>query len=64
MELFAFRLKIIDKNEIADHKKYYNYLELEGLIKEAESLKIEKHKYFQFYMNNFCVVKKEICKAE
>ena len=26
LELLAFELKIIDKNEITDHKKYYNYL--------------------------------------
>ena len=59
MALLAFRLKILDKNEIADHKKYYNYLELKKLIEHAKHLKIEKHRYFQFYMNNFCVVEKE-----
>jgi len=64
LELLAFRLKIIDKNEIADHKKYYNYLELEELIKETESLKIEKHEYFQFYMNNFCIIKKKMQKSK
>lgn len=62
LELFAFRLRIIDKNEIADHKKYYNYLELKKLMRQAKHLKIVKHKYFQFYMNNFCIVKKETYK--
>ena len=53
LELLAFKLKIIDKNEITDHKKYYNYLELKKLIEYTKYLKIEKHKCFQFYMNNF-----------
>ena len=26
----------------------------------AYKLKIQKHRYFQFYMNNFCIASKEI----
>jgi len=59
LEILAFRLKIVDKNEIADHKKYYNYFELNKMIEDTKCLKIQKHRYFQFYMNNFCVVEKE-----
>jgi hypothetical protein len=64
LELLAFRLKIIDKNETVDHKKYYTYLELKKLIGQTKYLKTEKHEYFQFYMNNFCMVKREICKVK
>lgn len=52
-----------NEKEIKDHKKYYNYKDLEKLFKKTNRLKIEKHKYFQFYMNNFCTVKKEIGKV-
>jgi 2-polyprenyl-3-methyl-5-hydroxy-6-metoxy-1,4-benzoquinol methylase len=60
LEFLAYKLKIVNEEEINNHKKYYNYKDLEKLFKDTDKLKIQEHKYFQFYMNNFCVVKKEI----
>lgn len=60
LEFLAYVLKVIKEEEINDHKKYYNYKDLEKLFKNTNKLKIQKHRYFQFYMNNFCVVRKEI----
>lgn len=64
LEFLAYKMKIVNEEEINDHKKYYNYRDIEKLFKETDKLKIQEHKYFQFYMNNFCVVKKEICKVQ
>ena len=36
---------------------------MEKLFEETNKLKIREHKYFQFYMNNFCMIKKEIGKV-
>lgn len=58
LEFLAYQMKIISETEIRDHKKYYNYKDLVDLFNEIDELKIEKHNYFQFYMNNFCIVKK------
>lgn len=63
LEFLAYKMKIVNEEDINDHKKYYNYKDLEKLFKETAKLKIQEHKYFQFYMKNFCMVKKEICKV-
>ena len=60
LELLAYKSKIVNEEEINDHKKYYNYKDLVKLFEGTDKLKIQEHKYFQFYMNDFCVVKKEI----
>ena len=60
LEFLAYKMKIVNEEEINDHKKYYNYKDLEKLFKETGKLKIQEHRYFQFYMNNFCVLSKEI----
>jgi len=60
LEFLAYKLKIVNEEEINNHKKYYNYKDLEKLFEETDKLKIQEHKYFQFYMNNFCIVQKEI----
>jgi len=62
LEFLAYKMKIVNEEEINDHKKYYNYKDLEKLFKKTDKLKIQEHKYFQFFMNNFCVVNKEIQK--
>ncbi len=56
LEFLSFKLKIISELEIRDHKKYYNYKDLQQLFLQT-NFKIEHHKYFQMGMNNFCVVK-------
>ena len=60
LEFLAYKMKIVNEEEINDHKKYYNYKDLEKLFKQTNKLKIQEHRYFQLYMNNFCVLSKEI----
>ena len=58
LEFLAFKLGWISKTEIADHKKYYSKRDIQELILNTKSLKIIKHKYFQFGLNNFCIIEK------
>jgi len=58
LEFLSFRLGIVNRVEIEDHKKYYDLLELEELVQSAGNLIIVKHALFQLGMNNFCVMKK------
>lgn len=60
LEFLAYQLKIINAVEVRDHKLYYNYKDLQDLFNKTENLIIEKHKYFEFFMNNFCIVRKEL----
>jgi ubiquinone/menaquinone biosynthesis C-methylase UbiE len=57
LEFLSYRLKIVNADEIIDHKKYYNRAELGKLFSQT-SMIIEHHSYFQFGMNNFCIIKK------
>lgn len=55
----SYNLKIIDRLEIEDHKKYI----IKKYIMESaklENLKVKKHKYFQLGCNNFAILKKTI----
>ena len=58
LEFMAYNLKIIDRLEIEDHKKYYNK---KDILESAElsNFIVEKHKYFQFGCNNFAILKKK-----
>lgn len=57
LEFLSYQLKIINEEEIKDHKKYYDFFELKDLF-EKTKLKIETHRYFQFGLNNFCIARK------
>lgn len=58
LEFLAYRLKLIDEQEIRDHKRYYNRARLaQALIAEAQFQGFQHH-YFQLWMNNFCTVLK------
>lgn len=57
LECMAFKLGIISKGEIADHKKYFTKLELENICKNL-GFSQYKYSYFQFFMNGFLVSKK------
>lgn len=48
LELLAFRLGLISKNDIADHKKYHAVDELRGLFAAFSSVRIS---HFQFGLN-------------
>lgn len=58
LELLAFKFGIISKDEIADHKTYYNKKNLLNLISQLPNMKVERHKYFQVIFNNFLVCRK------
>ena len=58
LEFLAFKLSIVSRAEIADHKKYYDLLELRQLAAADGSFAIVKHHSFQLGMNNFCVMQK------
>lgn len=55
LEFLAYRLHIVSEAEIKDHKAYYNYRDLAALFGKTR-LEIERHRYFQIGMNNFCVL--------
>ncbi|MEY4457260.1 MAG: hypothetical protein RLY15_1524 [Bacteroidota bacterium] len=57
LEFLAFKLGIVDKNEILDHKRYFNRYDLFDLFSNFKKLKIKKHKYFQLGCNNLLVAK-------
>ena len=58
LEFMAYNIKIIDRLEIDDHKKYYNK---KDILESAElsNFIVEKHKYFQLGCNNFAILKKK-----
>ncbi|MEI0594271.1 class I SAM-dependent methyltransferase, partial [Brachyspira pilosicoli] len=58
LEFMAYNLKIIDRIEIEDHKKYYNKKDIIESAKLSNFI-VEKHKYFQFGCNNFAILKKQ-----
>lgn len=57
LEFLAYRLKIISKAEIDDHKKYYVEQDIVE-IGNTTNFKIEKYKNFQFGMNSICALRK------
>lgn len=57
LEFLAFKLHIINEEEILDHKHYFNKKELFSIMAAAKFSKI-KHKHFQLGLNNFVVAKK------
>lgn len=58
LEFLAYRLKIVDEAEIRDHKRYYDRQTLHKVMLENVPFQSFQHQYFQFGMNNFCLVTK------
>ena len=58
LEFLSFRLGIINKDEIADHKTYYNKKNLLDLVSKLPNMEAERHEYFQIVFNNFMVCRK------
>lgn len=54
LEFLAFRLGVVSRAEIADHKVYYDRESLFLLLPLA-GFRMTTHRYFQLGMNNFCV---------
>lgn len=59
LEFLSFKLGIVNRAEIEDHKKYYDLEELKELIRQIDPLEIIEHRHFQFGMNNFCIIQKK-----
>jgi len=60
LEFMAYKLNIVSKAEIEDHKRYYNRKKLKRVLVEITGFKQFNHRYFQMWMNNFCTVLKEV----
>jgi ubiquinone/menaquinone biosynthesis C-methylase UbiE len=54
LEFLSFRLGIVSRDEIADHKTYYDRASLTSLL-VTTGFTVTEHRYFQLGMNNFCV---------
>jgi len=57
LEFLAFKLGIISKEEVGDHKKYYQKKDLEILAKNY-GFTIERYQTFQLGGNSLCVMRK------
>lgn len=57
LEFLAFRLGIVNRAEIADHKRYWNRRELLEAASHC-GFELLRHRYFQLGFNNFCVLRK------
>ena len=54
LEFLAYKFKIISKEEILDHKQYYDKSKLLSKLQRAWFKKHNiHHQYFQFFMNNY-----------
>lgn len=58
LEFLAYRVHIVSEAEIRDHKRYYNRQRLEEALVQGAKFKGFRHKYFQLWMNNFCLATK------
>ncbi len=57
LEFLSFKLKIVNEEEIRDHKNYFNKSILTKLFNEV-GFSLVKHRYFEFFMNNFVYARK------
>jgi len=57
LEFLSFKLHLISVDEIRDHKNYFNKSILVKIFK-SNGFKNVKHRYFQFFMNNFIIANK------
>jgi len=59
LNFLAFKLKLIDKKEIGDHKRYFNSRDIKiMLLKSGFREENIKSSFFEFFFNNFIVAKK------
>ncbi|WP_206750341.1 methyltransferase domain-containing protein [Helicobacter sp. MIT 05-5293] len=59
LEFLSYKLHIISKEEILDHKRYYNKKDIVNSLSQVNGLKLLTHHYFQCGMNNFAKIIKE-----
>ena len=63
LEFMAFKLHIINEDEIREHKKYYNKKMIQDLVLRLnKKVKVELmcYKYFELGVNSFIVITKKI----
>ncbi len=58
LEFLSYKVGIISEAEIRDHKRYYNRERLKKCLVQNGKFTNFIHRYFQVWMNNFCVVTK------
>jgi 2-polyprenyl-3-methyl-5-hydroxy-6-metoxy-1,4-benzoquinol methylase len=56
LEFLAYRMGIVNPDEIRDHKRYFNREDLFDLIRATPGLKVVTHEYFQWRFNNLLFV--------
>ena len=57
LEFLSYKLRIIARREIEEHKNYFTKENLLSLIHEPKQVEI-RHQYFEFGCNNLLVIKK------
>lgn len=57
LEFLSFRLGLIDKSQILDHKKYYDHRSLAAIV-SLGGWSLVEYKTFQFGLNSFFVLRK------
>lgn len=57
LEFLAFKLGIISKREILEHRQYFNEQKLYDLVKNHDKTKV-KHIYFEMGLNNLLIITK------
>ncbi|MEM7062883.1 MAG: methyltransferase domain-containing protein [Cyanobacteria bacterium P01_B01_bin.77] len=58
LEFLSYKVGIISEPEIRDHKRYYTRKKLRQCLVTNGGFNNFSHRYFQLWMNNFCVVTK------
>lgn len=58
LEFLAFKLHLVSRREIEDHKRYYDFSSLTEAVNSVQSLTLVKHQYFQFGFNNLCIARR------
>ncbi len=58
LEFLSYRLGIISKREIDEHKQYFDKKDLINLVKGVKGIQY-RHKYFELGMNNLFVIHKQ-----
>ena len=59
LEFLAFQLRLIDKNEIEDHKNYFQPAEIREMLIGAGFREHNiKNYFFEFYLNNLIIAQK------
>ena len=58
LEFLAFRLGIINRAEIEDHKTYFDRNDLFDLFSDRKCWEVVEHRYFQWRFNNLLIVRR------